>query len=484
MSSVFAPTDAIYSLFRTLTHQALEQHPDAPDSLAIGSYNYRPVDGGFVIRLYPSNANHPFEVGYLPKLAREKKGTIAQFVAANAQQPRLFEPSSPDSTREYLKTLLWACDHDREGLVDVKLPDDESEGETLALPNQASESSLEAASRSGEFSQDAPIVAVSFEALAEDILSGKPHPLHSGEKLADMYEVWGSRQDEVACVVVRHFDFGTALAVAALVPGTMKNQIDFDEAAYLLIQSLIDPAVQAPAAPVYKALRLLEGDEPRVRLLAALEVCRAETGYAYEPGLTGFPSAETLAYLKTFAHLPSAAADSEELEDIPDFERMARLRLLIKKTYEWSAEREASEEPRIELLNNRLFEGGLVLVQIEPKTDELYLSVFCPAAWDHALHAAFLEEVQELGVARRFDTSSPLPLPSASSFKHVAASAAELILRAFSDDAEAQDGCYHDFDPIDFAAPAPLAGERSLSAPSTSEEDFAAITRPRGVTLH
>jgi hypothetical protein len=482
MPSVFAPTDAIYSLFRTLTHQALEQRPDSGDMLAIGSFNYAPEEGGFLVKLYLDKSNEPFEVGYLPKTAREKRGAIAKFCAANERQPRLFEPSSLEGGREHLKTLLWACDHDREGLVDVKLPVENPEEMLPSIERAVADSKRFSAS-----SAKSSAIAVPFEVLAHDILSGKPQPHQHETKLTDTYEVWASRENNVACIAVRHFDFGTALAVAALVPHDMENQIDFDEAAYLLIQSLIDPAIASPAAPVFRGLRLLEGAEITPRLQAALALCATDTGLAYEPGLTGFPSAETLAYLNTFAHLVPARSEPDEPLDTPDFERMARLRLLAKKEYTWSAEKEAQDQARIEFLEHLDFKGGYVLVQIEPNHESIYVSAFCPDAWDDTIHDAFLEEVRLFGVIRKFDTQSPVPRLASSRFKQVPGAGAESLLREFSELPDANDGCYHDLDPLDFAAPVAYADAKPAIAFNldTTPVEFAnLLVRPRGTSLH
>jgi hypothetical protein len=382
-------------------------------------------------------------VRFFPLERRGESALLEEFDAADPTGASLFEINSPEAIR----TALYQAKHHLEySLAEVRvisLPFDfepaqaallaarthPQQDSAAAAPANVTPASEEAPSSTSENDKE-DVTQLSFGALAIDILSGgalRDNAAHS-ERVA--YAVWADPTDEFATLILRFFDEGATIAMAAYAfegSTTELFQSQIEQLAEFFEHPPEDQDKPQRISDILSSLILLDETATCERLGRVMGALARYGGHLNEPGLYGKPSEATVARLDLLEEVTESRVWQSIVEGPSVFETIASTYLGESQTQAWTRTREEQGEARIEILEHPDYAGCLMVVLFEAAAEVPDVALYVPDLTEE-VYDAYTNAVHLLMVDRRFGSHKILPLSGKNAFKHVAQNKAPALL--------------------------------------------------------
>jgi hypothetical protein len=492
-----------YMMTLTLRAIALYGLNATPDPVIRGVrvFDFPAVPGVFILEFHHDGVEKPSILKLFPVQARSDGVLLEFFDTAERGSPGLIEVTQSKAKRGYLSLAKACLDTTAADVRGISFPFDfepaqEALKAGLTVSRAKSGSANELASPADaevdhRETQTPPAQAasddleVSFTALAVDILSGSALRENASSENGVAYCVWADPDDKLATLILRFFDEGAAVAIAAYVLDQPHTELFRDR-----INALIDFFENPPAdstgpnriAQILSGLSLLDETAACARLGLVMATHAQFGGELHEPGIYGKPSDETLErldLLEAVSESPVWMANS----NLPSaFEVIAHGWLKNNPSRRWTKPREDASESRIEVLEHFKYPGSAVLLLFATGEATPDVAVFLPQTTE-VLTEEFTSALNHMMVDRRFGSSSKsLPLSPKSPFKMVPDEKAEQLLHECLENIEEGEGA-------DLGFPADLLREGFEEAfreifDQSAQEDSANPDGPSPAKLH
>ena len=435
-----------YALSLTLRALALADCPAGETDPAVTEFRVLcspRVSGAFLIEFEHPGAAFATELRFFPFERRQERLLLDEFDALTPTDASWVKVSEPPAIRSFLYQAKRHLEFSPDNVRAVTLPLDFEPAQEALLaarsrpyPSSATIELCDAATASNDALGDSPepvqeeVTQLSFGALAMDILSGSALRENAAHRERVAYAVWADPSDEYATLILRFFDAGATIAMAAYAfegSTTELFQSQIEQLADFFENPPENCAKPQRISDILSSLILLDESATCERLGRVMGALARYGGHLNEPGLYGNPSEATVTRLDLLEEVTESQVWQSIVDGPTMFESIATAYLDEPEVFAWSRAREENAEARIEILEHADYPGCLMLASFEAAAQVPDVALYV-ADLTEELYDAYTSAVHLMMVDRRFGSHGTLPLSGKSPFKHAASDNAPTLL--------------------------------------------------------